>query len=265
MMIAAFVLLPRLLAADAEPKDAVQLNTPRVQYRPNEASATRSPWIDANGWRILRAPDRTFVYHVEGDAAALAAAEGFAYGAHALIGADAAGTEAFGRMLEFLHRIPDAELIPVADIGVVDDGKDPTGELMNLLARQNLLYKVERAPDPKLRVNVQPGVKAGNPNLLAHQIRAQLSDENRSLRIYGGEVVIARLMANSTQARVYLLNYSNRPVRGLRVRVRGVFAKGEPRVFGVSAAHLEDWTPERDATEFTIPEMNAFAVIDLFR
>jgi hypothetical protein len=77
--------------------------------------------------------------------------------------------------------------------------------------------------------------------------------------------VIARLMANSTQARVYLLNYSNRPVRGLRVRVRGVFAKGEPRVFGVSAAHLEDWTPERDATEFTIPEMNAFAVIDLFR
>jgi len=92
-----------------------------------------------------------------------------------------------------------------------------------------------------------------------------LSDENRSLRIYGSEVVIARLMANSTRARVYLLNYSNRPVRGLRVRVRGVFAKGEPRVFGVTDAHLEDWTPERDATEFTIPEMGAFAVIDLFR
>jgi hypothetical protein len=72
-------------------------------------------------------------------------------------------------------------------------------------------------------------------------------------------------MTNSAQARVYLLNYSNRSVRGLRVRVRGVFAKGETRVFGVSDAHLEDWSAERDATEFTIPEMGAFAVIDLFR
>jgi hypothetical protein len=265
MMLAALVLLPRLLTAGGEPKDAIQLTTPRVQYRPNEASATRSPWIDANGWRILRAPDRTFVYRVEGDAAALAAAEAFAYGAQALIGADAAGTEAFGRMLEFLQRIPAAELNSVADIGVVDDGNDSTGELMNLLARQNLLYKVERAPDPKLRVNVGAGAKAGDPNLLTHQIRAQLSDENRSLRVYGSEVVIARLMVNAKQARVYLLNYSNRPVRGLRVRVRGAFAKGEPRAFGVADARLEDWSPERDATEFTIPELNAFAVIDLFR
>ena len=265
MMLAAIMLLPRLLTAGDEPKDAVQLAVPRVQYRPNEASATRSPWIDANGWRILRAPDRTFVYRAEGNAAALAAAEAFTYGAQALIGADAAGTEAFGRMLEFLRRIPDAELNSVADIGVVDDGTDPTGELMNLLARQNLLYKLELAPDSKLRVNLPAGVKAGDPNLLAHQIRAQLSDENRSLRIYGSEVVIARLMANSRQARVYLLNYSNRAVRGLRVRVRGAFTKGESRVFGVTDAHLEDWLPERDATEFTVPELGAFAVIDLFR
>ena len=69
--------------------------------------------------------------------------------------------------------------------------------------------------------------------------------------------MIARLIVNSKQARVYLLNYSNRPVRG-------VFAN-DPRVFGVSDEHLEDWTSERDATEFTIPEMDAFAVIDLFR
>ncbi len=109
MMLAAIVLLPGLLTAGAEPKDAIQLTKPGVQYRPNEASATRSPWIDANGWRIIRAPGRTFVYRVEGDAAALAAAEAFTYGAQALIGADAAGTEAFGRMLEFLRRIPDAQ------------------------------------------------------------------------------------------------------------------------------------------------------------
>src|SRR5258708_34154685 len=213
MMLAAIVLLPGLLTAGAEPKDAIQLTKPGLQCRPNEAWATRRPWVDANGWRIYRAAGRTFVYRTEGDAAALAAAEAFTYGAQALIGTDAAGTEAFGRMLEFLRRIPEAELSAVADIGVVDDGTDPTGELMNLLARQNLLYKVERAPDPKLRVNVPAGVKAGDPNLLAHQLRAQLSDENRSLRIYGSQVVIARPMANSAQARVYLLNYSNRPLR----------------------------------------------------
>jgi len=265
MMLAALALLPRLVTPGTEPKDAVQLAAPRVQYRPNEASATRSPWIDANGWRILRVPGRAFVYHADGDGAALAAAEAFTYGAEALIAADAAGTEAFGRMLEFLRRIPAVELDAVADIGVVDDGKDPTGELMNLLSRQNLLYKVESANDPKLRVNVRAGVKAGNPNLLTHQIRAQLGDENRSLRIYGSEVVIARLMVNAAQTRVFLLNYSNRPVRGLRVRVRGTYAKGEPRVFGLTEAHLEDWSPERGATEFTVPELGAFAVIDLFR
>src|SRR5260370_12593631 len=136
---------------------------------------------------------------------------------------------------------------------------------MSLRSSQNLLYKVERANDPKLRVNVRAGVKAGNPNLLTHQIRAQLGDENRSLRIYGSEVVIARLMVNAAQTRVFLLNYSNRPVRGLRVRVRGAYAKGEPRVFGVPDARLDDWSRENDATEFTVPDLGAFAVVDLLR
>jgi len=54
-MLAAALLLPSLLAPGAAPPaDAVKLNEPKVQYRNNEASATRSPWIDANGWRILR-------------------------------------------------------------------------------------------------------------------------------------------------------------------------------------------------------------------
>src|SRR5258706_10909673 len=123
MMLAAILLLPRLVTPGAEPKDAVQLPAPSVQYRPNEASATRSPWIDANGWRILRAPGRSFVYHVNGVAAGLAAAEAFTYGTEAAIVTDASGTDAFGRMLEFLRQIPAADLKPVADIGVVDDRK----------------------------------------------------------------------------------------------------------------------------------------------
>jgi hypothetical protein len=263
MMLAAVVLLPRLLAPGADPKDAVRLPTPRVQTRPNEASATRGAWVDANGWRMIRAPGRSFVYHVTGDTAALAAAEAFTYGTDAQIAADASGTEAFGRMVDFLRRVPSADLVPAADIGIVDDGTNEMGELMNLLARQNLLYRMEKTADRSLRVNIQTGSKE-NPNLLAHKIRSQLGDENRSLRIYGSEVVIAHLATNSRQARVSLLNYSIRSIRGLRVRVRGVYAKGESRVFGVAGDHLEDWTVDGGATEFTVPNLGVYAVIDLW-
>jgi hypothetical protein len=271
MNLAAILLLPRLLTGGAEPVNAVKLGTPRVQYRPNEASATRSPWIDANGWRIIREPGQSFVYHVPGEAAALATAEAFAYGTDALIATDAAGADAFNLMLDFLRQIPQLDVTPVTDFGVVDNKSDAAGELLNLLTRQNLLYKLEAAPDRSLRLNVRlgsqeyPSHEVSNPNLLSHKIRSQLGDENRSLRIYGSEVVIARLATNSRQGRVYLINYANRPVRGLRVRIRGAYAKGEARVFGITDAPLEDWLRDGDATEFTVRELNAFAVIDLAR
>jgi len=40
-------------------------------------SASRSPWIDANGWQILRAPARRYYYDVPAASVALAAAEAF--------------------------------------------------------------------------------------------------------------------------------------------------------------------------------------------
>jgi len=270
MILAAILLLPRLLPSGGEPPaDAVKLNPPRVQYRINEASATRSPWIDANGWRIIRTPGKSFFYRVTGDTSALAAAEAFTYGTDALISTDASGTQAFESMLDFLRKTPGIDQAPVADIGVVDDGSDGAGEVMNLLSRMNLLYRIESGADKKLRVNVRLGTKeypaeeARNPSLLAHKIRSRLGDENRSFRIYGSEVVIARFTADSRQARIYLLNYSNRPVRGLRVRVKGAYAKGELRVFGVNDASPADWSNDSGATEFTVPELGAFAVIDL--
>src|ERR1700680_4461214 len=133
MKLAAFLLLPRLLTTEP-PAGAVKLNPPRVQMRNNEASATRSPWVDANGWPFLRTPDKQFYYQVTGDAATLAAAESFAYGSDALISADAAGAQAFDKMMAFLRTIPDAkDLQAVADFGVIDDGTDQTGEVLNLL------------------------------------------------------------------------------------------------------------------------------------
>jgi hypothetical protein len=268
----AALLLPSLLASGTDaPASAVKLNEPRVQYRNNEASATRSPWIDANGWRILRSPNKSFVYHVKGETAALAAAEAFTYGTFASISADAPGTDAFDKMLAFLKTIPEAELAPVADFGVVDNASDATGELLNLLTRMNLLYKIEKQPDHGFAVNVRLGTKeypreeAKNPSVVAHKIRSQVGDDNRSLRIYGSEVVVGRLLTGTGRARVFLLNYANRPGLGLRVRIRGVYSKGELRVYGPADSHLADLTVDGPATEFTVPELRTFAVIDLFQ
>ena len=115
----------------------------------------------------------------------------------------------------------------LANIGVIDDGSPQTGELMNLLSRRNLLYRIVSAPDPHLDLNIRLGSKeypkseAANPSQLAQKIRAELTDEKRLLRVYGSEVVIARLMGNAGRVRIHLLNYANRPVTGLRVRVLG--------------------------------------------
>jgi len=271
-MLTAALLLPSLLTPGTEPPaNAVKLNEPRVEYRDDEASATRRPWIDANGWRILRSPDRTFVYQVNGEAAALAAAEAFSYGAEALISADAPGTNAFGRMLDFLKTVPPVNLPPVADFGVVDDGSDATAELLNLLTRMNLLYKIEKNQDRHFHLNVRLGTKefplqeARNPSVAAQKIRSQIGDDNRSLRVYGSEVVIGRLIAGPRQARVFLLNYAPRPALGLRVRIRGAYSQGELRMPGAADAHLADWTQDGPATEFTIPELRVFAVVDLSR
>ena len=241
----AALLLPSLLAAGAEPPaNAISLNEPKVQYRQNEASATRSPWIDANGWRILRASGKNFVYHVKGETAALAAAEAFTYGADAVISADAPGASAFGRMLDFLKTVPPMEATPVADFGVVDDGSDATGELLNLLTRMNLLYRIEREPNPSFHVNVRLGTKeypteeASNPSMTAHKIRSQIGDDNRSLRIYGSEVVVGRLLSGPKTARIFLINYSGRPVLGLRVRARGTYSKADTRIFGAADARV---------------------------
>jgi hypothetical protein len=142
---------------------------------------------------------------------------------------------------------------------------------MNLLARTNLLYKIEKGTNKNQGLTVRLGTKeypaedARNPSMLAHKVRSRVGDENRSLRIYGSEVVIARLTANERQARIYLINYSSRPVRGLRVRVKGTYAKGELRVFGVDDASPMDWINDAGATEFSIPELGVFAVIDLSR
>jgi hypothetical protein len=237
--------------------------------RPDRASATRSPWLTANGWQFLREKGRPYAYDLPAGKAALAAAEAFAYGADAVLKIDPADLEAVGRMLAFLTTLPAADLPDVADLGLVDDGTPLTGEVMNLLVRRNLLFRVVDAPAPQWRVNIRLGTseypkkEAADPSAFALKVRRQLTDDERSLRLFGSEVVIGRLTGDATRVRLHLLNYGGRETYGLRIRLRGTWAEGEAFVAGKGRVPLPDRVIADGATEFSLPAMGPYAVIDL--
>jgi hypothetical protein len=257
----------------ADPQKLVKLQAPAVEYRVDQASASRAPWLDSNGWQFLRQPQGRFYYDVKGAGSALAAAEAFSYGSSALIGTDAAGLKPLAQMIEFLRGVNAEPMPAIADIGFSDDGSEVSGEVMNLMLRHNLLFKIVSAPDRSMKLNVRIGSKeypaadAQNPGAMAQVIRANLTDEKRSLRIYGSPVVIARLTGTVGHVRVQLLNYAGaaRKVDGLRVRVLGSYPKHQVAAAGSPGEELLDYTVDKDATEFTLPELKTFAVIDLLR
>jgi hypothetical protein len=159
---------------------AVKLATPDVKLRTNQASATRSPWVESNGWRFIREPRGRYYYEAPGRAAALAAAEAFAFGGDALVHTDAEGLAPLGRMLAFLEQLDAADWPARADIGYIDDGSFESGELMNLMVRKNLLFRLVSQPDPRLALNVKfgsqeyPKEAAADPSRLAQTVRQNL-------------------------------------------------------------------------------------------
>ena len=257
----------------ADPQGMKKLPAPSVQFRVNEASATRSPWVNANGWRYLRYAGSKFYCDAPGKAAALAAAEAYTYGAGTLIHTDTDGLRPLGQMLQFLGSLPHVDLPAVSDIRFLDDGSAPSGELMNLLIRRNLLFRIARPGESLTGLVVQLGSKeypkseAANPSLLAEKVRANLTDEKRSLRIYGSEVVIARLLAQNGSARLFLINYEygHRTVEGIRVRVSGDYARHSVSAYDAPGRSLTDYGMKSGATEFTLPELKTYAVVDLRR
>jgi len=104
-----------------------------------------------------------------------------------------------------------------------------------------------------------------NPYEFAMQIRRQLTDAKRLVRIYGSNVVLARLTGDPAQARLHLLNYGKAVIKGLRVRVLGSYPQGQLAAYAHPRAALEDYSVKDGATEFTISEMGAYAVADLRR
>jgi len=257
------------VCGDADLASREALPTPGVSARPGVASPTRSPWIVANGWRFMRKPTAKYLYELPAGKGNTAEAEAFAYGADAVLKIDPADVASVGQMFAFLDRLPAADLPSVADLAVVDDGSAIVGEVMNLLARRNLLYKVVQAPSAAFRVNVAvgsaayPRAEAADPSAFALKIRRQLTDEQRSLRVYGSEVVICRLTADATRARLHLINYGGREIEGLRLRVRGTYGDGEAHVAGAGRLPLQDLVASDGATEFSVPRLTTYAVVDV--
>jgi hypothetical protein len=246
-----------------------KLLVPGIVRRANVASATSRPWIDANGWRFMRNPSGKFYYELPSGKGSLAAAEAFAYKVDAVLKIDQADLEEIGKMLIFQRGLPGNDLPVVADITVVDDKSPLTGEVMNLLSRRNLLFKIVDAPSPQYLLNIKIGTKefpesdAADPSDFAQKIRRRLTDERRTLRIYGNEVVICRVTGDKSRLRLHLLNYSGREISGMRLRLRGTYGKAQVRAFGYGQIEPEDIVVAAGATEFTVPKMRVYAMVDL--
>jgi hypothetical protein len=259
--------------AIGDPLHAVKLTPPAVNYRMEEASASQSPWIDSNGSKILRQPHAQFYYNAPGATARLAAAEAFMFGASAMVHTDAAGLKPLAEMIRFLGTLEDASLPPAADIGFIDDGTPEAGEVMNLMVRRNLLFRIVPASDSSLALNVRLGSEsypkkdAADPSRMAQKIRADLTDEKRLIRIFGSPVVIAVAAGDPSRLRLQLLNYAAaaRNAEGIHVRVRGKFRRYKLATDGQSDASLLDYSPEPEATEFTLAKIKTYAIIDLYR
>ena len=257
------------LCGEADLASREALPTPGITSRPGLASPTRSPWIVSSGWRFARHAGRKYLYDVPAGKAALAAAEAFAYDADAVLKIDPADAGTLGEMLTFLESLLAVDLPPVADLAVVDDGSAIAGEVMSLLARRNLLFEAVQASSPRFRINVAVGSReypreeAADPSAFALKIRRQLTDEQRSLRVYGSEVVIGRLTGDAGRIRLHLINYGGREIEGLRIRLRGAYRAGEALVFSAGRLPLQDYSVADGATEFSLPRLATYAVIDL--
>jgi hypothetical protein len=242
---------------------------PGIVARVGVASPTQTPWINTNGWRFRRGGSGRFRYELPASAAAVAAAEAAAYDADAVLAIEASDLPAVGRVLSVSTQLPEMRLPDIADFGLVDDGSPAVAEVMNLFVRRNLLFQAVPAPSPRFPFTVvlgtpeYPRADAADPSAFALKVRRQLTDDRRSLRIYGSDVVVGRLTGDATRVRLYLVNYADREIGGLRVRVRGRYPVGVAHVAGLGRVALQEHIVVDGATEFSLASMTTYAVVDL--
>jgi hypothetical protein len=258
------------------------LSGPVVRMRSNEAQATTAPWIEANAWRFQRGLKKARYEKLPAGSAIPAAAESFTFGADAILNPDPADIPELRTFLRFLKSQEPEQLPVMANIGVVEDKSPALDEVLNMLTRRNLLYRVVPAPDRKLDLTVQLGSKdfpkesAQDPSDFAARVRAKLGDDRRLVRLYGTSTVIAHLTGDGKHARLYLLSYARGGGRGqggrgqggagqpIRVRLLGRYQPVKFVGYGaVEDAKLVDIENPGNSTEFSVPAFNTLAIIDL--
>jgi hypothetical protein len=248
-----------------------EVPSPGIRFRPNEAQATSAPWIDSNASRFERGVKKAFYGKLPAGSAPMAAAEAFTFNVDAILNPDPADAPELGKMLQFLKAQEQPPMPALANIGVVDDHSAAMGEVLNMLTRRNLLYRVIAGPDPKFDVVVQLGTKdfpkeaAANPSEFAARVRAKLGDDNRLVRLYGTTTTIAHLTGDGKRARLYLLTYGRtRGQQDMRIRLLGRYRPTRFAGYGVAQdAKLTDIENPENTTEFSVPAFNICAIIDL--
>jgi hypothetical protein len=260
----------------------VSVPAPSVRMRSNEAQATTAPWIEANGWRFERGLKKVRYDKLPPGSAVPAAAEAFAYGVDAILNPDPADRPELTKFLEFLNRQEQEPLPVMANIGVVDDKSPAMDEVLNMLTRRNLLYRVLPSPGRKFDLTVQLGSKdfpkeaAQDPSDFAARVRAKLGDDRRLVRVYGSSTVIAHLTGDDRRVRLFLLSYARPGGRGqggggagalpLRVRLLGHYRPVKFSGYGAAQdAELTDIENPGNATEFSVPSFNTLAIMELNR
>ena len=267
------------LAAAAPTGDAAaefqEVPAAGVRFLPNVARATNVPWIDSNGWRFARGLRKAHYAQLPAGAAPLSAAEAFVFDVDAILNPDQNDLPELGNMLRFLKAQQQAPMPPLVNVGVVDDGTPTMAEVMNLLTRRNLLYKVVARPDPSLDLNVQlgapdfPSAAAANPYEFAARVRAKLGDDKRLVRVYGTSTVLARLTGIGRRARLSLLSFaSSRQQSGspqaMRIRLVGRYRPTRFAAHGAAeGAELGDLRHPGNTTEFWVPDFRTVAIVDL--
>ena len=257
-MIAA--LLTIHLLSGLAPEGAKELETPGVDYRVATAGATAAPWVTANGWQFLRNPEAKFVSHAAGAVLPLAMIEAFAWHGNVWFSVADADKAAFDDTLAFLQAVPSFKGKLRAQVGVEDDGTEQAGEALKLLVRRNLMAGPSRG---RAELVVKP--ETANPAAFAASVRKRLGDDHRLLRLYGSDVVLAALEGDAEHTRVHLVNYSNRDVHGARIRVLGKFSDAKIFAIGQPELALKDFAFSDGGTEFTVPILTRYAVIDVVR
>ena len=258
-----FFLASILLFKDQDVTGAVKLPVPAVQYRMNVASATSAPWVNANGWLIQRSPGRKVFYDLPKGAAELAMAEAHAYNADAIVKIAPEDADAYAKMNAFLQQAGPAGP-QLGNIAVMDDGSVQAGEGLNLLHRKNLLYRMVSAPDSKADLNIKADKGISNPLDFAAGVREKLSDDKRLIRVYGSAVVLANLTGDSGgHEKLHLINYGKKHVDGLRIRLRGSYVVRRVSIYETAESKVDDFITRDGGTEFSIPRVGLYTVIDL--